>query len=299
MKIGAIILFAFIYVGAIVSCVIHGYMPRKYKLFGVTYGDSFKELDRDVQIKKAIVTALVAVFSILHFVLPIYTLFKRWTPIDHPFWFVVVYIITCIVWLFVFTNDNGGKRHYVDKIKEILNETPIYVETKRIIKEHPEYIVTLPCADGVAFFEYELPKKLAEEPVPQDWLRAHEHEYKSFDKMVDDWCEQWEEQERARWTSVEKTPYAAKIVAADFGINTLNEEDMENMLKYLSEDEELHLKKKNHKISKCFTIDYVVTKTTERTVGIITERTVKNSDETTHGYSTVELGILVREKEKN
>ncbi len=253
----SIVIFAFIYVGALTCLFVKKCLPQSFTLLGVEYGHKFKDLSTKGKVVHVLITIGEYLFSIVHFVLPPVTaLFWNWPRMERWFLFLVVYVVSVVLWLIIFAIDGPGKRQYFEQRSKIIHESPLYIRMLEKLRENPAIVVVAPLKDGIAFYNSKLPDDF------QSYDVTGECGYNEFSSFVESCASNWEREQQERFSSLYKCGCDDGLLISNFGLTELTDEDKEELCLFLSKEEGYGLKKKTYSISCEYYVDYEITTTT-------------------------------------
>ena len=282
----SIVVFAFVYVGALTCLFVKKCLPQSFTLLGVQYGHKFKDLSTKGKVVHVLVTIGEFLFSIVHFVLPPVTaLFWNWPRMERWFLFLIVYAVSVVLWLIIFAIDGPGKRQYFEQRNKIIHESPLYIRMLEKLRENAKILVVAPLKDGIAFFYNELPKG------DFDYDVTGEAEYYNFEDYVKKCAKQWEQEQNEKYSSLFNCGCDDGLLASDFGLEEISEEDREEICLFLSKEEEFKIKRKTYSIHCYYYIDYEITTTTTYNDGHSTSST-KDKRESETGSFSMPIAIL-------
>ncbi len=274
----SIIIFAVIYAGALIFTLIKKNMPKTFTLLGVEYGKDFKDFTGKGKIVYTFVSIVEVLFIATHFILPpITALFWNWPRMNRWFLFLVVYVVTVVIWLLVYAADGHAKARYSEDREKILHDSPMYNGILERLRNDQNIQVVAPLRDGIAFFYQELPKVNVSQEV-------------AFDGDVVLEAKRWESRIQNVYSSVHSCGCNFALLSADFGVNKLSREDRKDICLFLSKEEDLGIKNKTYTATCNCYIDYtVITKKEYEWYS-----TTKSKDKRISESAEFELPIAVR-----
>ncbi len=286
----SIIVFSVIYVAALVFSFIKNRLPKKFVLLGVEYGHAFKDLDKNGKITRVVIYIFTTLFSIFQVVLPPLTVFYwQWTKIPHWFIFLLVYIVTIIIWLVVICDTDAGKKRYVEQRRKILEEAPLYKRTIEKLQQDPRLKVVIPLKDGIAFYFFSLPDGDYSRDATPDEL------YGDYKGIVKHRAKEWEKEQEEKFSTLYNCGCNDGLLASNFGIEELTEDDRDEICLFLSKEENLGLRYETYSISCEFYIEYSVTTTKTYSDGYTSESTSDKREDAT-GYFRCKMATRVPKK---
>ena len=264
MPLWLIILQIFIFIGAIVFALWKNFLPRRFTLFGVKYGDKFKDMNSFLKKKVVFVYAMTILFAAANILVPWQTYYVYYTSIKHRFFYMLIFIACIILWIVALTRSNIAKKYYEKEIREILDKTPLYMavvdklkksrtDRSGVLQPYHVYESVVALKDGIALFHrrynsYYFTNTIGgttrSECVAQRdaWQRKMDHE----------------------WSSVHNLTSASVIFpAVEYGYEELSEQDKKDFVYYLSREPELDLVKKDLQFTEEFECSYTIVTTYE------------------------------------
>ena len=263
MPVWSIILLAFIFAGAIGFSLWKNFLPRRFTLFGVKYGDKFKDQSKKMKIKIILVYVFTVIFSAANIIAPL-RIRRLFRGEMRNFLFILVYIICLIIWLVVLTRKDIAKKYYDKEIRKILDNTPLYTavveylyksRTDRNGGKSPQhaYNSVVPFKDGIALFF----RRLSSYDLVTDVGGSSKSNCRYHRDI-------WKEETEREWSSVYEAPGTAVIFpSAEYGYEELSHQDMKDFCIYLAREAELDLVHEELCFSHEFKCEYTVVTTYE------------------------------------
>ena len=163
MPIWSIVLQIFIFVGAIVFAIWKNFLPRRFTLFGVKYGDKFKDMNSALKKKVVFVYAMTVLFATANILVPWQIYHVYYSSIKHRFFYMLIFIACIILWIVALTRSNIAKKYYEKEIREILDKTPLYMavvdklkksrtDRSGVLQPYHVYESVVALKDGIALF---------------------------------------------------------------------------------------------------------------------------------------------------
>ncbi len=261
MPVWSIILDAFIFAGAIGFSLWKNFLPRRFTLFGVKYGDKFSEMSGKLKLKVIIIYVMTVVFSVANIVVP-WRIFRTYYRDMKQYLFLLVYIVCIIIWLVVLTRKNIAKKYYEKEIRNILDNTPLYMAVVNFLrnsrtdkngfksKQHA-YRTVVPCNDGVALFFRKI--------EGYNYTTMVEGTSKGACRVERD---AWQKATEREWASIYSVQGASAVFpAADFGYEELSHQDKKDFCVYLAREDGLDLEHEELQFSREFECQYTIVTT--------------------------------------